>query len=115
MAVEIQLTEKWWLTSDTHSWELAERKWRTWKDKKTGEQREGWVMVASSWHLTVAYVCQAAFEQGLRKSDAKTLEELSELARRTRQNLLEATQGLDQYQTVGQDVSPQHRDSRGWP
>lgn len=109
MAVEIQLTDKYWLTSDTHSWALAERKWRTWKDKKTGEQAEGWVMVGSSWHLTVEDVCQAALERELRSSDARTLQELAESARRAREKLSEAIQRIDQYQTVGQGATTLQR------
>ena len=95
MSVEIQLTDKWWLVSDTHSWELAERKWRTWKDKKTGQQREGWVFIGNSWHPTIEDVCRACLEKELRSSDAKSLEELRQIARSTKDMLVAATQGLD--------------------
>ena len=100
MAVEIQLTEKYWLVSDAHSWALAMKINRIRRDKKTGEQLNVTEYRQLTWHATVEQVCQAALERQLRHSDVRTLEELRELAVATAAELRTATQCVDSYSAV---------------
>ena len=109
MSVEIQLTDKYWLVSDSHSWAIAEPITRIRTDTKTGEKKHSSEWKQLSWHLTVADACQACFERTLRESDAKSWQDLRELALRTASQLCTATQCVDQYQTVGQGATTLQR------
>ena len=105
MAVEIQLTDQYWLVSDTHSWAIAQPVVRVRKDKKTGKVTHSPEWKQLSWHLTVADACQACLERVTRESDVEDWGSLQELACRTAAQLRTATQCVDQYQTVGQGLA----------
>ena len=91
MAVEIQLTDRWWLTADKYSWALAI--WREWDNKITGERMR--VLSNQTWHPTIKDAIQACFDLELRQSEAASLKELADTATRLEQRLAQVTEGLD--------------------
>ena len=97
MAVEIQLTNRYWLVSDTYSWALGQE--RFWRNSKTGERERRIEMEA--WYGTIGDVLQGCYERELRLSDAKTLEDLARDAFETATRLRQATIGLDKLPQLG--------------
>lgn len=91
MAVKIRLTEKWWLTADSHSWALAVTK--RYRDKATG----GWLerLESQRFYPTVGEALRGCLDLELKASDAKTLEALAKHAERTSGELCEAVAGID--------------------
>ena len=91
MSVEIQLTDKYWLVSDTYSWAIAVQR----KSGKTAGQFK-----QLAWFGSIGDLLESAYQRELRDSDAKTLEDLAKHAGETRHKLAQAVESLGSYQAV---------------